>query len=168
MSGTFSGIVNGSGGNFDDIFDGWEEVQSADDYGQPLPVGKYVCLWKRGELTTNRKGTPSYKLTFEIESGEHATRKLWTDIWLTAASRTIAKRDLAKLGITNPREQLTQPIPRWLRVAVWVGLRADDSGTEHNVVTRFEVLELVKPEADVFAPCDVVADSPEPKEGAPF
>lgn len=160
MNGKFTSIVNGDGGNFDNIFNGWDEVQAAEDFGTPLPVGKYVCVWKKGELATNKKGTPSYKLTFEVETGEHAGRKLWNDIWLTPASRTIAKRDLSKLGISDPREQLSQPIPRWLRVAVWVGHQKDESGTERSSVTRFEVLEKFEPEADPFAPQD------EPKAGS--
>ena len=152
MSGKFSGIVNGGGGNFDNIFDGWDEVQSADDFGTPIPAGKYVCIWRKGELTASKKGTPSYKLTLEVESGDHAGRKVWFDIWLTAASRTIAKRDFEKLGITNPREQLKQPIPKWLRLQVTVGLQADDSGIERNSVLAFKVLERIQPEADPFAP----------------
>lgn len=154
MNGKFTSIVNGDGENLDNIFDGWDEVQSADDFGTPLPAGKYVCVWKKGELATTKKGTVSYKLTFEIETGEHAGRKLWMDVWLTPASRHIAKRDLEKLGITNPREQLSQPIPRWLRVAVQVGLNADDSGVERNSVLNFKVLEKFEPESDPFAPQD--------------
>ena len=154
MNGKFSGIVNGGGGNFDNIFDGWDEVQSADDFGTPIPAGKYVCIWRKGELTASKKGTPSYKLTLEVESGDHAGRKIWFDIWLTVASRTIAKRDLEKLGITKPKEQLKQPIPKWLRLQVTVGLQADDSGIERNSVLFFKVLERIQPEADPFAPDD--------------
>lgn len=152
MNEKFSGIVNGNGGNFDSLFDGWDEVQSADDFGTPIPAGRYVCIWRKGELTTSKKGTPSYKLTLEVETGDHAGRKVWFDIWLTAASRTIAKRDLEKLGITNPREQLKQPIPKWLRLQVQVGLQADDSGIERNSVLAFKVLERIQPTADPFAP----------------
>ena len=154
MNGKFSGIVNGGGGNFDNIFDGWDEVQSADDFGTPIPAGRYVCIWRKAELTTSKKGTPSYKLTLEVETGDHAGRKVWFDIWLTAASRNIAKRDLEKLGITNPREQLKQPIPKWLRLQVQVGLQADDLGIERNSVLAFKVLEKIQPEADPFAPDD--------------
>jgi len=154
MSGTFGRIVNGSGEDFENIFDGWDEVQKADDFGTPLPPGKYVCIWRKGELVTSKKGTPSYKLTLEVESGDFAGRKVWHDVWLTAASRTIAKRDLEKLGITNPREQLKQQIPKWLRLQVQVGLQADDSGVERNSVISFKVLEKITPEADPFAPTD--------------
>jgi len=160
MSGKFSGIVNGNGGNLDGFFDGWDEIQQADDFGTPLPAGKYTCVWRKGELATSKKGTPSYKLTFEIEDGEHKGRKLWHDIWLTPPARTIAKRELLKLGIDDPRTQLTKPIPKWLRVNVWVALQADDSGTERNSATRFEVVEKFEPEADPFAP---QAEQPTPE-----
>lgn len=152
MNGKFSGIVNGGGGNLDDIFNDWDQVETADDFGTPIPAGKYQCIWRKGELTTSRKGTPSYKMTLEVETGDHAGRKLWFDIWLTAASKTIAKRDLERLGITNPKEQLKQPIPRWLRLQVQVGLNADDSGIQRNSVIAFRVLERIQPEADSFAP----------------
>jgi hypothetical protein len=158
MNGKFTGIVNGGGGNFDNIFDRWDEVQSADDYGTPLPAGKYDCIWRKGELTASKKGTPSYKLTAEVEAGDHAGRKIWFDIWLTLASRAIAKRDFEKLGITNPREQLKKPIPKWLRLRVTVGLQADDSGIERNSVLAFKVLERIQPEADPFAPTEKLAD----------
>ena len=154
MNGKFTSIVSGDGGNLDNIFDGWDKVQSADDFGTPIPAGKYVCVWRKGELTTSKKGTPSYKITLEIETGDHTGRKVWFDIWLTPASRHIAKRDLEKLGITNPREQLSQPIPKWLRLQVQIGLQADDSGVERNSVLNFKVLEKFEPEADPFAPQD--------------
>ena len=152
MNGKFTSIVNGDGGNLDNIFNDWDNVQSADDFGIPLPAGKYVCVWRKGELTTSKTGTPSYKLTLEVETGEHAGRKVWNDIWLTPKSRNIAKRDLEKLGITNPREQLSQPIPKRLRLQVQIGLQADDSGTPRNCVLNFKVLEKFEPEADPFAP----------------
>lgn len=154
MTGKFGSIVNGGNGNLDNIFDDWDKVQSADDFGTPLPVGKYICVWKKGELATSKGGTPSYKLTLEVETGEHAGRKVWLDIWLTPASRQIAKRDLEKLGITNPREQLSQPIPKWLRLQVQIGLQTDDSKVERNSVLNFKVLEKFEPEADPFAPKD--------------
>lgn len=92
MSGTFGRIVSGGGGNFDDIFNDWDKVQSADDYGTPLPPGKYVCIWRKGELTTSKKGTPSYKLTLEVETGDHAGRKVWHDVWLASVGRGCLSR----------------------------------------------------------------------------
>lgn len=152
MNGKFSGIVNGGGDNFDNIFDDWDEVQAADDFGTPIPAGMYVCIWRKGELATSKNGTHSYKLTLEVEKGDHAGRKVWFDIWLTEKARTIAKRELQKLGITNPREQLKQPIPKWLRLQVQVGLQTNDLGVERNSVVTFKVLERIAPEADAFAP----------------
>ena len=154
MNGKFTGIVNGGGGNLDDIFNDWDNVQSADDYGTPLPAGKYHGILRKGELTTSRSGTPSYKLTFEVQNDQYKGRKLWHDIWLTQASKAIAKRDLQKLGVTNPKEQLKQPVPQWLRCWIQVGLQKDESGVERNTVIRFEVIERIQPEADPFAPLD--------------
>lgn len=160
MTGRFTSIVTGGGGNLDDIFSGWDAVEAADDFGSPIPPGKYSCIWRKGELTASRKGTPSYKLTLEIEDGEHAGRKLWHDIWLSHAAAAIAKRDLAKLGITNPRVQLAQPIPQWLRLNVQVGIHTDDSGVQRNTVVRFEVVGKIEPARDEFAPTEPpVSDS---------
>lgn len=152
MNGRFSGSLPNSGGNLDDFFEGFDSAQTADDFATPVPVGKYSCIWRKGELVTARTGTPSYRLTFEIETGDHAGRKLWADIWLTPKSRELAKRDLAKLDITDPRTQLQQPIPKWLRCNVWAGLRTGDDGIERNIVSRFEVVEKITPTVDPFAP----------------
>lgn len=154
MSGRFSDIVNGGGGNFDDIFSDWDATEAADDFGTPIPPGRYHCILRKGELTASRSGTPSYKLTLEVESGEHKGRRLWHDVWLTPASKAIAKRDLQKLGITNPKEQLKQPVPKWLRCFVQAGIHKDDAGVERNTVIRFEVIEKIEPERDAFAPSD--------------
>ena len=152
MNGKFTGSLDTNGGNLDDFFDGFDAIQAADDYATPVPVGKYVCLWRKGELAKSRTGTPSYKVEFEIESGDHSGRKLWTDIWLTVKSREIAKRDLLKLGITDPRTQCSQPIPKWIRCNVWAGIRSGADGVERNTVTRFEVVERIQQTPDTFAP----------------
>lgn len=150
MTGRFKSIVNGGGGNLDDFFNDWDQVETADDFSTPIPAGKYQCILRHGELAKSRKGTPSYKMTLEVETGDYAGRKLWFDIWLTAAAKTIAKRDFERLGITNPSEQLKQPVPQWLRLQVQVGLVADSSGVPRNSVIAFRVLERIQPEADPF------------------
>ncbi len=140
-----------SGGSSDDISKLWDSTEAAGEF-RPLPPGKYICHLVEGELeTSSRKSTPGYKLTFKIIEGEYSGRKLWHDIWLTPAAMSMAKRDLARLGITNPK-QLEQPIPRWLRCLVTVVLRRDDDGTERNAVKVFEVTGKDEPAADVFAP----------------
>lgn len=138
-----------SGGN--DINNLWDSTEAADEF-RPLPAGKYVCHLVDGELEkSSRKSTPGYKLTFKVIEGEFTDRKLWHDIWLTPAAMSMAKRDLARLGITSP-QQLEQPIPRWLRCIVTAVLRRDDDGTERNAVKTFEVVGKDEPAADPFAP----------------
>jgi len=140
-----------SGGRGDDIGNLWDSTQAADEFA-PLPAGKYVCHLVDGELTNSaKKQTPGYKMTFKVIEGEHEGRKVWHDIWLTPAAMSMAKRDLARLGITSP-QQLEQPVPRWLRCHVVVVLRADDNGIERNAVKTFDVIGKDEPAADPFAP----------------
>jgi hypothetical protein len=140
-----------SGTTPDAISNLWNSTETAEEF-TTLPAGKYVCHLVDGELNnSSRKGTPGYKMTFQVIEGEHSGRKLWHDIWLTPASMRMAKRDLSRLGITSP-QQLEQPVPRWLRCLVTVVLRRDDDGTERNAVKTFEVTGKDEPEADPFAP----------------
>lgn len=140
-----------SGGNGDDINNLWESTQAANEF-HSLPAGKYVCHLVEGELSkSGRNGTPSYKMTFKIIDGEHSGRKLWHDIWLTLAAMSMAKRDLARLGVTSLK-QLESPVPRWLRCEVTITQRRDDDGTERNAVKTFKVIGLDEPVADPFAP----------------
>jgi len=146
---SLSDILSGGGG--DNIANLWNSTEAADEFA-PLPGGKYLCHLVDGELTNSaKKGTPGYKMTFKVIDGEHTGRKLWHDIWLTPAAMSMAKRDLARLGITSP-QQLEKPVPRWLRCSVSVVLRRDDDGTERNAVKTFEVIGKDEPEADTFAP----------------
>ncbi len=48
--------------------------------------------------------------------------------------------------------QLEQPLPAVFRCKVKLAIRRDDDGNENNRVRRFDVLEVVKPEPDAFAP----------------
>ena len=50
--------------------------------------------------TSKTKGTPGYKLAFRVLEGDHQGRQFWHDVWLTPAALPMAKRDLAKLGVT--------------------------------------------------------------------
>ncbi|MFO0809700.1 MAG: hypothetical protein U0746_13835 [Gemmataceae bacterium] len=75
----------------------------------------------------------------------HAGRKVWHDVWLTEAAVKLAKRDLAKLGITDPA-QLEQPLPEGIKVRLRVGMRRSDDGREFNDVSRFDVIAVESPE----------------------
>ena len=146
--GKLSDILAGSG----DYFNNWNDVKAAGDF-VPLPRGVYVCHWTKGELKNSRsKATPGITLEFTVIEGEHKERKLWHDLWFTDLSKPHAKRDLAKLGITDPKNQLEQPLPKWIRCNVTAVVRRDDDGIERNKVQTFEVTGIDKPEADAFAP----------------
>ncbi len=135
----------------------WGETQAAEDFA-PLPPGEYIARIVGGELATSRtKGTPSYKLTFKVLEGEHQGRQFWHDVYITPAALPMAKRDLAKLGVTA-LEQLERPLPPGIRCKVKLALRRDDDGTEYNRVRTFEVIGIDPPDVDPFAP----VNSPSP------
>lgn len=136
-----------NGGNIHDL---WNSTNPADDFG-PLPGGTYICRLISGELRKARTGTPEYVLTFKVLEGKHKGRQVWHSLFLTSAALPMAKRDLAKLGVTA-LEQLEQPVPKGIRCKVRVVLQRDDDGTERNRVRTFEVLGIDPPEVDPFAP----------------
>jgi hypothetical protein len=140
-----------SAGNGDDFINLWNSTEPADEFG-PLPPGVYVCHLVKAELNrSRRKGTPSYNMTFKVIEGDYAGRLVWHDIWLTAKALSMARRDLGRLGVTDPR-QLEQPIPKWVRFRISVVVRRDDDGIERNVVRAFEVLGIDQPPVNPFAP----------------
>lgn len=155
--GKLSDILNGSGGGFNDV---WNATAAAGDFGA-IPRGDYECDLIAGELESSRtKGTPGYRLTFSVRDGEFAKRRVWHDLWLTQAAMPMAKRDLAKIGITTP-EQMERPIPRGIVCKVSVALRVGDNGAQRNHVRSFVVLRVETPQADPFGP-PPVGDAAEP------
>jgi hypothetical protein len=136
----------------------WDQTEAASDF-TPLPAGDYTCRVQSGEpFNAPKKGTPGYKLTFEVTEGEHAGRRVWHDLWLTGPALPMTKRDLAKLGVTR-LEQLDQPLPVGILVRVKLALRRDDDGNEHNKVRSFESIGIEP--GDTYAPAeDAPADKP--------
>jgi len=131
----------------------WSEVKAADDFGV-VPAGDYVARIIDGECIASRTNrTPGYKLTFRIDEGEFAGRRLWYEVWLSSAALPMAKRDLGKLGVTD-LDTLDRPLPPGIICTVRVVVRRDDDGTERNRVQRFEVLRIDEPATDPFAPQD--------------
>ena len=94
----------------DDLLSLWNQAEAAQDF-LVLPRGKYRCRTRRGQLGKSRRGTPGYKLTFEVVEGEYVGRLLWHDLWLTPAAMPMTKRDLLKIGITA-LTQLVEPLPQ--------------------------------------------------------
>lgn len=143
----------------------WGDTQAAEDFA-PLPAGEYVARIIGGELFTSRtKGTAGYKLTFKVVEGAYQGRQFWHDIWLTLPALPMAKRDLAKLGVTA-LEQLERPLPPGIRCRVKLALRQNDDGTEYNRVRSFEVIGIDPPEQDAFAPADAPGPTPQAADGS--
>jgi hypothetical protein len=139
----------------------WDSTAAAGELA-PLPPGEYTAHIIAGTLETARtRGTPGYKLTFRVCEGEYTGRQFWHDIWLTEAALPMAKRDLAKLGVTS-LDQLDHPLPRGIRCRCKLVLRRGDDGAEFNKLRTFAVVGIDAPEADAFAP----PDGP-PGEGTP-
>jgi len=127
-------------GNTDSLRDQWDNTEAAKDFA-PLPAGTYIAHIVSGELEKAGTGTPGYKLKFKVIDGDHAGRLFWHDVWLTPTALPMAKRDLAKLGVTD-LDQLEQPLPQGIRCKVKLALRREDDGSEFNRVRSFEVIGI--------------------------
>ncbi len=138
------------------LVEAWENTEAAAEFA-PIPKGEYDAVLASGELFTAKSGTPGYKLTFEIPEGEYRGRKFWHDLWFTAAAMPMAKRDLAKIGVTS-LAQLERPLPARFLCKAKVSLRKNDDGIEHNRVVTFEVTGVEK--ADPFAPPPLSVEEP--------
>ena len=148
-------------GNATDFNRTWNETEASAGF-DPLPPGVYRCLIADGALFTSKANeTPGYKITFEVIDPPHAGRKVWHDVWLSSKALSIAKGELAKVGITSP-DQLERPLPPGLIADVTVVQRTDDNGVVFNRVKTFKVIESGVP-ADDYRPAD---DLGERDEGA--
>ncbi|MDV6031346.1 MAG: hypothetical protein F9B45_14845 [Phycisphaera sp. RhM] len=149
-------------GRLGDINSAWNtQIAPEDDV---LPKGEYIADIVKGEPYESSSGHPAYKLTFEVSDGDFKGRRFWHDCYFSAKAEGRALRDLAKLGVpvTGTKAEtfaaLDQPLPAVFRCKVKLAIRRDDDGNEGNRVRRFDVLEVVKPEPDEFAP-DPVTDA---------
>ena len=133
------------------MVDLWNRTEAAPELS-PLPSGLYRCrLIDGGFDNNNRKGTLSYKITFEVIDGDHARRRIWSNHWFTDDAMEFTKRALGRLGITR-MEQLDQPPPSGIVCDVRVALREDDDGTKRNRVVTFDVVGIETPRSNPFAP----------------
>lgn len=133
-----------------DLMSLWNETEAAQEY-VPLPAGKYRCRLLSGQLAKTKKGTPCFRLLFEVLGGEHDGECLSYRVWLTPAAVPYAKRELKRIGITDFR-QLDQPVPEGLICELTVALRQDIDGTEFNRVRTFAVVGTEAP--DPFSPLE--------------
>src|SRR4051812_43509253 len=94
-------MSNGANGpHDDDVFKQFQEAEAAPT--GPLPAGAYPCVCTDGRFARSKvKGTPSYKLKFEVADGEHKGRLLWHDCYLTAAAVKHSKGTLAAFGVSD-------------------------------------------------------------------
>lgn len=134
----------------------WAETDAAKDF-EVLPAGDYVAEVIGGELFKAQTGTLAYKVTFRVVEGDHARRLLWSDIWLTQAALSMAKRNLGKLGIKKD-EQLERPVPPGIICKVHVVVRKSDEGAERNHVRSFDVVRIEPPAPNPFAPPPVASE----------
>ncbi len=142
-------IVRGNAADFNRT---WNETEASSGF-DPLPPGTYRCLVSDGCLFTSKtNATPGFKITFQVIDPPHAGRKVWHDVWLSSKALSMAKGELAKLGITSP-DQLEQPLPPGLIANVQVIQRTDDNGVVFNRVKTFKVIESDIP-ADDYRPDD--------------
>ena len=148
-------IVRGNAADFNKT---WNETKASSGF-DPLPPGVYRCLIADGRLFASKtKETPGFKITFEVIVGPFTGRKVWHDVWLSSKALSMAKGELAKLGITSP-DQLEQPLPPGLIADVQVIQRTDDdndNGIVFNRVRSFKVVDLSGVPADDYRPADLL------------
>ncbi|NOT01129.1 MAG: DUF669 domain-containing protein [Phycisphaerales bacterium] len=151
-------------GDTDEIRKQWDHTNAAEDFGA-LPGGAYICHVAVVELfNAKTKGTPGVKIAFRIVEGDYANRRVFHDLWLTAAALPQTKRDLTKLGIQQLEQLETMSIPPGrIRCRVYVALRTGDDGLPFNSVKRFDVLGIDEPPVELFAPAD--GDGPDGPDG---
>lgn len=133
-----------------DVLAGFDAAPAANEY-DPLPPGEYAATVVKGELAEARTGTPSFKLTFQVDDGPHAGRLVFHDLWLTPKAMGHTKRDLLKVGVTAA-DQLERPLPARFRCRVRLTRQRSDTGNVFNRVKRFDVVERVEDRPDPFAP----------------
>ena len=131
-----------------------EELFASTEAAKVIPHGDYKATLIQGSLTESiKKGTPGYRMTWEISEGEFTGQRVFQTIWLTANSMAYAKRDLEKLGFTT-LDQLKNPIAEQILASIRVAHQISDDGEERNEVKSFVVMERVPKKPDPFAPQD--------------
>ncbi len=135
----------------DDVQERFDNAEAAPTFPDLVPKGEYVAHWKAIKVSQNRNGKPRAVLTFEIVEGEFAGKRAWCDLYLTEAATPRSKRELAKLGIST-YEDMTAPVPQWLRCLLRIVVETDDDEAQRNKITDFTVIAFEDAQPDPFAP----------------
>lgn len=143
---SLTGILNG------ELAAAFDSATPANEGLPPITDSPVLCSVS-GSLKAARTGTPGYTLVFEVVEGQFSGRRLYHDLWLTPAAMPLAKRDLARLGITTA-DQLARPIPPGILCEVKHVIRTEDDGVQRNVVKGFTVTRV---DADPTADKDFAA-----------
>jgi hypothetical protein len=120
--------------------------QPAERFGA-LPAGEYDAVILDGRLAQSRNGTPSYKLTLRVTSGDFAGRRIWYNVWLTEAALPITGGALVELGLTDLEQLPSLPV-KGIRCRVRLTQWKGDNGKTYNAVQSFEVIAKDPREAD--------------------
>ncbi len=160
-------LAGGAGGNNNDIFDQFDTIEAADDFG-PLPRGVYTAVAVGGQKGKAQTGTECYTIEFRVIEGEYASRRLWLSKYFTEAALPHTKRELSKFGIDS-KAKLNRPFPADRFVCrLTVVLRKDDAGIERNEIRNVEVIRVQEPQADPYAPTATPADERDGDPDFPF
>jgi len=117
----------------EEIAAAFEGMASAPRFG-PVPSGEYVCRVIRGEFGRSSRGTPGFKVAFEVIEGEFANRRIWLDFWLTGPALAARERELRALGLTD-RARMVENLPPII-AAVRVARRQNNKGVFFNEVIK--------------------------------
>ena len=75
--------------------------ESADEF-TPLPAGSYEVKVLESSATKTKNGKDMFKVTFVVEGGPHAGRRLWSNLVISPESpkaMAIVMRQLSSLGV---------------------------------------------------------------------
>lgn len=128
----------------------FERTEAAQGF-EVLPSGSYDAIAEHGEKFQSKNGTPGYKIRFRIQGGAHDGSAVWDDLWLTQKAMPRTKAELAKFGITTAAT-LNAPIPPGRLCRLVVVQKTADNGWVGNEVKRFEIIKILEPTKDPFAP----------------
>jgi len=85
------------------------DVEDSQDFS-PLPDGEYPCILSGLEEVQTKAGDEMWRLTFKVEKGEYAGRKIWDNmVWSTAAMKRV-KLICSRLGLDVSGELDVQPV----------------------------------------------------------